>query len=141
MLNKASVVLKQCQSGRPIVGSYFQNVVGWGTPLEREKVSTRLIVWGENHDGRFFCKNEAMAQKMFLPLLRSIKGARIGPVVALMKCQKRGHIIKSGGAHCVGTGRVSMDLLRSNRMVQAIQDVDIAKLGIEVGMPSRRRRA
>ena len=26
-----------------------------------------------------------------------------------------------------------MDLLRSNRMVQAIQDVDIAKLGIEVG--------
>ena len=109
MLNKASVVLKQCQSGRPIVGSYFQNVVGWGTPLEREKVSTRLIVWGENQDGRFFGKNEAVAQKMFLPLLPSIKEAKIGSIVALMKCQKRGSIIKGGRAHCVGTGSVSPD--------------------------------
>src|SRR5207302_4589794 len=126
-------VLKQCQSGRPIVASYFQNVIGWRTFLERDKISTRLIVWGENHDGRFFCKNEAMAQKMFLLLLRSIKGARIGPVVALMKCQKRGHIVKSGGAHCVGTGRVGIGLLRSNGMVQAMQGVGIAKLGIELG--------
>src|SRR6266699_5155948 len=106
--------MRSCQSGRPIVGSYFQNVVGWSTPLEREKVSTRLIVRGENHDGRFFGKNEAVAQEMFLPLLRSIKEAQIGSIVALMKSQKRGSIIKGGRAHCVGTGSVSTDLLRSH---------------------------
>ena len=78
---------------------------------------------------------------MFLPLLRSIKGAKIGPVVASVKCQKRGNIIERGGAHCVGTGRVSMDLLRSNRMLQAIQDVDIAKLGIEVGNAIKKKKS
>ena len=49
-----------------------------------------------------------------------------------MNCQKRGSIIKRGRAHDVGTGSVSTDLLQCQRMGQAIQDVYIAKLGIEV---------
>src|SRR5690348_7377725 len=135
------MVPKQCKSGRPIVGSYFQNVIGWRTSLERDKVSTRRIVWGENYDGRFFCKNEVMAQKMFLPLLRSIKRAKIGPIVASVKCQKRGSIINCSRTHFVGTGSVSMDLLRSNRMGRVIQDVDIAKLGIEVGNAIKKKKS
>ena len=61
--------------------------------------------------------------------------------MASVKGQKRGSIIKSGRAHFVGTGSVSMDLLRSNSMGQFIQDVDIAKLGIEVGNAIKKKKS
>src|SRR6516164_5901676 len=81
-----------------------------------------------------------MAQKIFLPRQRPLKGARIGAIVALVKSQQRGSILKGDWAHFVGAGSVAMDLLNRNRMLQIIQDVDIAKLAVEVGYAIKQQK-